>query len=235
MKQDIANHLESEYPKEGCGLIIVAKGKHRYVPCRNISDTPLHNFVIDPEDYAKAEDMGEIVTVVHSHVNQGVLMSEGDRVMCNKSNLPWLIVSVVDGKCVDSKRYEPDGYVAPLVGRAFAHGILDCYSLVQDYYARELDILLPNFEREDNWWNKGDNLYMDHFAEAGCAPIKGPICKGDIIIMQVRSPVPNHAAVYIGDGMMLHHMYGRLSTRELYAGWYQEITRVIVRHKDMQS
>lgn len=49
--------------------------------------------------------------------------------------------------------------------------------------------------------------------------------------MQVRSKngVPNHAAVYLGDGLMLHHMYGRLSSRDVYGGYWREVTRLVVR------
>lgn len=229
-------HALAEYPNESCGFIIVERGKQRYVPCQNKSDNPNMSFVIGKEDWADAEDRGEIIAIVHSHPDQAAIMSDGDLVQCAKSELPWYVISVAEGPTIhDVKRFEPAGYDAPLVGRTFSHGILDCYSLVRDYYARELGIELPDFERQDEWWHKGQDLYMQHFADAGCSKVEGELQIGDIIIMQVRAPVANHAAVYIGDGQMLHHMYNRLSTRETYAGYYQEITRVIVRHKDMQS
>ncbi|WP_043946890.1 NlpC/P60 family protein, partial [Ralstonia solanacearum] len=41
---------------------------------------------------------------------------------------------------------------------------------------------------------------------------------GDVILMQVRAPVPNHAAVYLGGVQMLHHLHGRLSSRDVYGG-----------------
>lgn len=233
----IREHAAADYPRECCGLIVVVKGKERYLPCRNIAESHNENFVLHPEDYALAEDMGEILAVVHSHPDAGNRPSEADRVQCAASGLPWYIVSVnAQGETSDIACYEPDNYEAPLVGRQFAHGVLDCYTLIRDYYQRELRIELPDFVREDNWWNKGDNLYMQHFADAGFDPIKGAIRKHDIIIMQVRAPVPNHAGVFIGDpDHMLHHMYGRLSTRDVYGGYYQEVTRIIVRHRELQA
>jgi len=51
-----------------------------------------------------------------------------------------------------------------------------------------------------------------------------------VIVMQVRAPVPNHAGVYIGDGLMLHHLYNRLSSRDVYGGYWQECTRIVLRH-----
>jgi cell wall-associated NlpC family hydrolase len=161
--------------------------------------------------------------------------------MCNASGLPWLIVGVLkdgdDLSLTEITEQVPDDYEAPLVGRSFVHGVLDCYSLIKDYYKRELGIELPHFERRDNWWNLGENLYMEKFTEAGFATFKGPIQKHDVVIMQVyNSPVPNHAGVYIGNDQILHHMYNRLSTRDVYGGGYfQEVTRVVVRYKELMQ
>ena len=54
---------------------------------------------------------------------------------------------------------------------------------------------------------------------------------GDIILMQVKADEVNHAAVYLGDGVMLHHLYNRLSDRTIYGGMWAEVTRKIVRLK----
>lgn len=233
--QDIISHARTEYPRESCGLVVVVKGKERYLPCRNTADDPTRGFVIHPEDATKAEELaGEVMMLAHSHPNQGSAMSVPDRVMCNASEMPWVIVGIdPDGKC-EVTVHEPDDYVAPLVGRPFHHGVLDCYALVRDYYQREFGITLADFERQDDWWNKGQDLYMDNLTENGWSPIKGAPRKGDMILMQVRSPVVNHAGIFIGEpDHMLHHMHGRLSTREVYGGSYQEMTRCIVRHKDL--
>ncbi len=40
----------------------------------------------------------------------------------------------------------------------------------------------------------------------------------------------NHAGVYIGDGLMIHHMYGQLSHRVPYSGYWQERTIITLRH-----
>lgn len=227
-------HAVEEYPREACGVVINVAGKERYKRCRNMAEDAGDSFIINPEDYAAAEDEGEILALCHSHPDASPLPSEADKVMCSHGTVPWHIVSVnAQGDTSDISTHHPDGYVAPLVGRQFAHGVLDCYSLVRDYYSRELGITLPDFERTEHWWNKGDDLYMQHFRDAGFEPIKGAIKPHDVVLMQIRSPVTNHAGVYIGDGLMLHHMYGRLSTREVYGGYYLETTRLIVRHKEV--
>lgn len=234
LMDSIKAHAKSQCPKEACGLIVVHRGKRRYVACRNVADDPTEHFVLPAEDYASAEELGEVVMVVHSHPGISSDPSDADRVMCEASKLPWMIVSVDEnGDYHDHKVIEPVGYAAPLVGREFAHGVLDCYTLVRDYYARELGVILPDFKRRANWWDKGQNLYMDNFEAAGFAPIQPDdvIQRGDILLMQLRSPVPNHAAVYIGDGNIMHHVQGRLSSRDLYSGYWQEVTRLIIRRK----
>jgi proteasome lid subunit RPN8/RPN11 len=234
----IRAHAVADYPREACGLVAVVKGRERYIPCRNLATTPSEHFILSPEDYAHAEEQGELVAVVHSHPDVPARPSEADRVACEASGLPWLIVAVArinDGQVVAGAMVEiaPEGYQAPLVGRPFSHGVLDCYTLVRDFYARELGIMLPDFQREDGWWDRGGDLYMQHFREAGCAPITGPMQRGDIILMAIRSRVANHAAVYLGDGLVLHHLYGRLSSRDVYGGMWKEKTMLVVRHKGM--
>jgi Predicted metal-dependent protease of the PAD1/JAB1 superfamily len=236
-EQAIREHAIAEYPREACGFIAVVKGKERYLPCRNVADNPTETFIVHHEDQMMAEDIGDIIGFAHSHPDGSPDMSEADRVMCSRDEIPWYILSVnAQGDTTDLQRYEPDGYEAPLVGRQFSHGVLDCYTLIRDYYSRELNIVLPDFERQDDWWNKDQDLYMEHFRDAGFEPITGAISKHDVILMQVRSPKVNHGAVFIGGpDHILHHMHGRLSTREVYGGWYQEITRIIIRHRELQA
>lgn len=233
----IRQHAVEMYPHEACGLIVSRNGKEHYVPCSNIADDPLSDFVLSPEDYAVAEDSGDIIALVHSHPDAGNLPSHADRVQCEASGLPWYIVSVnAQGDTSDFHRFEPEGYEAPLVGRHFAHGVLDCYTLIRDYYHRELGITLPDFPRQDDWWNKGEDLYMQHFREAGFEPITGAIRKHDVVLMQIRSPVVNHGAVFIGEpDLILQHLHGRLSTRDVYGGWFLEMTRIVIRHKELPA
>ena len=220
-------HAHETYPREACGLLIVRKGREIYIRCRNIG-VGTDQFVIHPEDYAAAESEGEIVGVVHSHPGFASEPSQADKVACEASGLPWHIVGIPSGEWT---RIEPSGYVAPLVGRQWSHGVLDCYALVCDWFHRERGITLPDFDRFDEWWKRGKNLYVENFTNAGFTDIDFKyLQEGDCFLMQVASPVPNHAAVYLGDGLILHHLQGRLSSRDVYGGYWQKITTHILRY-----
>jgi len=239
--QAIQAHAVADYPRECCGLIVAAAGGEAYVACRNVATTPSEHFRLPAEDYADAEDLGEVLAVVHSHPNASAAPSDADRVMCEASGLPWHIISVgqvtgAEPECGDLQTLQPSGYVPPLVGRQFAHGILDCYTLVRDFYARELGIQLSQYEREDDWWDKGQDLYsMDRLRAEGFDLIGDEPRRGDMVLMQIRSPVPNHAGVYLGGGQMLHHLADRLSEVITYGGMWAERTRYIVRHREADN
>jgi proteasome lid subunit RPN8/RPN11 len=245
----IYDHARASSPQECCGLIIRSGRANKYVPTANSAEKPEDDFKISAESWALAEDQGEIIAIVHSHPGQSARLSHADRVSMEGTGLPWLIVEVRGGEPVSHLIHEPSGYQAPLIGRPFRHGVLDCYSLVRDYYQREMGITLPEYDREDGWWNEGKDLYTDNFEGAGFVQV-GPadLHQGDLILMQVRSPVPNHAGIYLADGMLktepdhhpvpgsiLHHLYGRDSKRDVYGGYWTEATRLTLRHKDAKQ
>lgn len=229
LKAAILAHAQAESPRECCGVLVNAGGEHEYIACRNLADDPNQHFVIHHEDFARAEDRGEIAAIVHSHPFSGVQPSLADKVACEESGVTWVIVNP---QCEVFNIIKPTGYEAPLTGRPFVYGVLDCYTLVQDYYRRELGITLPYYVRDDayGWWKRGENLYAERFTEAGFVDVETPL-PGDVILMQVQSNVANHAAVYLGDNIILHHLLKQLSRRDVYGGYWLKHTSHILRHR----
>lgn len=238
---DAIMHAIQDYPKESCGLVVGGK----YIRCRNIATNPGDNFVMCKEDMAAAMELGEIEAVIHSHPDAPCSITEADQINCNESAVPWCIIEVRLEKYIRHRWYEPKDEQLPIIGREFRHGVTDCLTVILEYYRRELGIDLGSFEREDNWWDKGENLYLKHLPEKGFyrIPDGDPILTGDVILMQIKSPVPNHAGIYIEDGMLrsedvghpvpnclLHHMPARLSRRDVYGGYYLEKTVGVWRH-----
>jgi proteasome lid subunit RPN8/RPN11 len=236
-QQAILAHAKAEIPRECCGVIVVFKGKERYVPCRNIA-TENENFTIHPEDWAKAEDDGNVLSVVHSHCDIPPFPTQADLVACEATDkqypgLSWVIVNPLTEQFHE---FKPSGYVAPLIGREFVHGILDCYALIRDYYAQELKIELPDFERENDWWKqKGVNLYLKNFEKAGFVKVPAETLKRhDVIIMLIGDAEdPNHAAVYLENQVILQHIMNRLSCRDVYGGYWMKHTACVVRHRSL--
>lgn len=227
MQAEILQQAVDEFPRESCGLVAVVKGRRRYFPCRNIAETPDEHFVL--EGWNEVEDKGEVLAVVHSHPKTNPEPSLADRVACEKSGLPWFIVNPKTeawGYC------EPDGFELPYVGREFVHGVVDCYSLCRDWYKREWGLELRDYERRDQWWDHGENLYLDNFQKEGFYKIPvEELQRGDALLMNLVSPVPNHAAIYLGDQQVLHHVQGRLSSRDVYGGYYGKSTACALRHE----
>lgn len=251
VKRDASRHTIECYPKESCGFIVADGVKQKYIPCTNTSERNEH-FTISGEEFAAIEEEhGPVLAVVHSHVNIPAEPSEADKVGCEASCLPWHIVAVWKEPEDDHPvihgwhSMTPNGYEAPLVGRPFHHGSLDCYGLIRDFYKRELSIDLPDFRRDDNWWddpNAGE-LYLDNFHMAGFEQAQDGPLYGDVILMQYRSDRVNHGAVFIGnralktqpdlhpvDCAILHHAMPMLSERVVYGGYWRDITRMIIRH-----
>jgi proteasome lid subunit RPN8/RPN11 len=60
----------------------------RYIPCENTATDPNEEFRIAPEDYAAAEDMGEVMGIVHSHPDATSRPSPRDLAICEATELP---------------------------------------------------------------------------------------------------------------------------------------------------
>lgn len=235
----LAAAAAAAYPAEACGLIVRSSNRClRFVPCRNVATDASDRFEIHPDDWADCEDSGQIVAVWHTHPDASAHPSVHDRIGCSRSGLPWLIQAWPDGTILQIQPIQQ-----PLVGREFEFGVQDCYTLIQDYFRLELAITLPDFEREDGFWERkplaeggwapGRELYLEGFEAAGFVQAQGEPRPHDVILMQVASEVVNHGGIYLGDGVMLHHLYGQLSSRVPYAGVWHRHTRLVVRHRTL--
>jgi len=216
-------HAKEQDPKESVGLIINLKGKLRYYPCNNLAITDYQCFILDPEDYVKADNLGEIIAVVHSHPVTPPTPSQADKVSCEQSNLPWYIVNP---KTEQWSYLEPSGYKAPLMGREWVWGVTDCWSLVRDWYKEKKNIILKDYERPTTPIEFLHNPLFEKYAlETGFRELNSnEKCEnGDVLLMSILHPTLNHVALFF-DGDVIHHLTDRLSCREPYSEWLLKCT-----------
>ena len=239
-KQAIIDHAAAEYPRECCGVLI---DDGSYIACTNIAIDDAQ-FEICFYDLVKTASKGKITAIVHSHPDGSTAPSMPDKQQMNNHSLPWIITNGIDIAI-----HEPDDYRAPLLGREYHHGLLDCFTIVRDYYQRELGITLGDYERTDAWWEsaKSKPLYLDNFKNEGFVEVD-TLQRHDIILCRLgRTEHVNHALIFVGNGqfrsehttatigdsLVLHHPYNRDSIREIYGEQWQRRAAVIVRHKSL--
>lgn len=229
LKAEILQAAQAADPVEMCGLIYVEKGRQVFAQCKNMALTPDEHFVLDSSDYAHIEDKGEVIAIVHSHPTTPPFPSPADRIACNRCNVPFVIVNPKTGQWGGCT---PSEYELPYVGRQFCFGVVDCYTLVRDWYAREFSIELADFERRDRFWERGENLYVNNYKSQGFRQVYlNELQYGDLLLMQLASDLPNHAAIYLDNQQILHHVQGRLSSRDVYGGYWWKSTAMVIRHE----
>lgn len=138
----------------------------------------------------------------------------------------------------DFKNYSIDDF-RKFEGTEWKHGTSDCYNLIQRVYNEMFHITLRDYERQDKWWEHPElfDLYRKHYEEEGFHKIEinknNHLQLGDALLMDLHCGVPAHAALYIGNDYILHHLPGKLSNIEPYIGLWVNATVEIIRHKDM--
>ena len=216
-------HAQQEDPKESCGLLLNVQGKERYFPCRNLSMTDHQCFIIDPEDYIKADNTGKITAVVHSHPVTPPTPSQADKISCEQGNLPW---HIVNPKTEQWGFYQPMGYKPPLLGRPWVWGITDCWSLVIDWYKEEKGVELLDYERPSTPEEfLADPVFEKYLPSRGFRLLEPneKLIDGDVLAMSIFGKGLNHVAIYLGDDV-LHHLADRLSCKEPYSEWLFKCT-----------
>lgn len=224
-------HTLRAYPQEAVGFLL---SDGTYQEHDNVSADPETGAMVRPAELAKVMQAGTLRAYFHSHPGGPDCPSRQDMLSQIELEVPWIICSGSDtatlppfawGDMLEDTR--------ELVGRPFRHATDDCYAAIRAWGLAERGILLPDFPRDWEWWLDGESdLYRRYFGDAGFREIDiDEVLPGDVWLAQVRSPVPNHAGVYIGDGLAFHHPSsmlasdpGRLSKREPVGRWQRHIT-----------
>jgi cell wall-associated NlpC family hydrolase len=223
-----AAHAKETYPLEASGLWV--QKSDGAVAFRPYGRGGAGGFRISPGEWLEAERLGAIKGIFHSHPDAPPVPSPADAAAMDAWGLPWVIMSVPSMEVAEHVPAERKP--RPLLGRTFEYGGDDCFGLIRGYY-RRLGIALPDFARAPGWETQGLSLYLDNYERCGFTLVEDSPRAHDVLLMQVHSPVPNHGAVYLGDGMMLHHLGARLSAKAVYGDFWRKATTHILRHGDL--
>ena len=222
-QKDALIHAKNQEPKEAVGLVLNVRGKLKYYPCNNLAITDHQCFILDPEDYVKADNIGNIVGIFHSHPVNPPTPSQADKVSCEASGLPWYIVNPTSEEW---SYLEPCGYEPPLLGRQWVWGVTDCWSLVRDWYKENKNINLKDWDRPLTPEEFNDNPLFEQCAnDTNFRELETNerLVDGDVLLMSIMYPTLNHVALFF-QGDVIHHLTDRLSCREPYSEWLLKCT-----------
>lgn len=205
----IAAHAHSRPAEEICGFVL-ADGL--YLPLDNIADNPRATFEIAPEAWRE-----DVAAVVHSHPAGEPFLSGADRQSQVLTGLPWILYT--------RGRLKTFRCCPHLRGRVFEYGVSDCGALVRDAYMLA-GIDLADGVRGDMDDDAAQGRLAAHLAACGFARVSDGLQAGDVLL----TAQGGHAALYLGNGQILHHAHGQLSRREPLTGRLRERIHSVWRH-----
>lgn len=255
MKDEIRLKLEDEmrtaakeaHPEEMCGVIVNNGTELLFIKMRNAHASPEDYFKIRAQDLAAIEDVCEIVAVAHSHPKHSSRLSALDEYSSHVNNKPFVVVGH-EGTVT----WHEVARALPLIGRDYIPDVVDCFTIVRDYFARELGIDIDDFERKDLWWQDASHasLYVDNFKAQGFVEVpKSELRRNDVLLVRLGETAHvNHALIYLGDDgslkseatpdcigstLYLHHPHGRKSVRKILGHDLFSRSEYVVRHRSL--
>ena len=238
-----AEHFRSVYPQEGVGFI-TANG---FVPVENCADNPEKEFSVRETDWIKHSPVlallhshpdgtfcpssADIQYQEKTAVPWGIMVTDGEHTgdpvwFGDQVEIPSLIGRPFIHGVLDCYS---------LIRDAFRLGKDKLSSLPNDderIYDWPYDpVRLMEQPRDVDWWQAGDAeqlyLYDRDFEKGGFEELfdvnrrnLGSVLRpGDVFLYKLYSKVANHAGLYIGNGLILHHVCGYPSERAPASLW----------------
>ncbi len=196
----------------------------------NVATSPAEHVAVSEADTVRAL-ASELV--FHSHPDGIACPSAADMIAQEGFGVPFVIQPIGKAGPEDPFPFGTSLPPEPLTGRAFRHGVFDCYTVIRDWYRVVRNVELPVIPRDWEWWLRGENLYDSGWSAAGFSGVAVEAVRpGDCLLFQIKSKVPNHAALVLPGGLILHHIAGmvpvdttRLSSREPIQKWLRFAVR----------
>lgn len=116
-----------------------------------------------------------------------------------------------------------------LIGRQWEYGKFDCFTLIRDWFGLQ-GIQLPDFERPDDLQNC-ESIFLKQALAIGFKQVgynkRRP---GDVLIMNLGTATPMHAAVLLPNERILHQRQDSLSAVEPLRRYYVSSVAAVFRY-----
>jgi cell wall-associated NlpC family hydrolase len=126
-----------------------------------------------------------------------------------------------------------------LLDLPYIEGEQDCYGLARRYFQDVYDLEMRNYARPLDFAWEGIDLIQDNFQTEGFCPVDVALNNlqvGDGVLMRLAGcPKINHVGVYVGNNLILHHVYGKLSCTDNFSMNWKRRVAGIVRHPDVEE
>lgn len=237
IREAIRVHVCAEFPREACGYV---HRTHGYIPCENVAEDPTKDWRFNAETQELCAMDDDVLYIIHSHPYEisGPMVwdrNEGPSYTDMRQQIatgkPWGLAIVVNGHMQSLWFWGNDNVEVPYEGRPFVSGIFDCYALARDWMRREKGIELPVFPRGNLSWESGKELFTRDIWEKAGFEVVSPheLQTGDAFLAAIhtnrsQATYPNHCGVYVGRGLVLHHLYNRLSCTVPGNVWFRYMT-----------
>ena len=116
-----------------------------------------------------------------------------------------------------------------LIGRQWEYGKFDCFTLMRDWFKLQ-GVELPDFERPNDL-EKCDSIFLQQMPAHGFHQVDHNRRKpGDVLIMQLGTRTPMHAAILLPDERILHQRQDSLSAVEPFGRYYVPRVAAVFRY-----
>jgi len=116
-----------------------------------------------------------------------------------------------------------------LIGREWQYGKFDCFTLIRDWFGLQ-GIELPDFERPDDLQNC-ESIFLKQALAIGFKQVDYSKRRpGDVLIMNLGTATPMHAAVLLSNEQILHQRQDSLSAVEPLRRYYVSRVAAVFRY-----
>ena len=227
LKNDIKRFC-SNAKVEPCGLIVEKNDYLSAHPCRN-SANKTNFFSVNSYDYLKVSFHGKIIGCYHGHLSDNISFSFWDYVNCKKLELDWVLYNIK----YDYFNLLTHQNCPQFLFKQFDIENANCYHLVRDYYYHVLNVVLPNLNIKEGWFENWNLSKMIDLCDSNSLKIKtiNEVKEHDIIGLRIDKSYPTHFGIYIGNNYVLHHPRGGYSKIEFLEKDIQEKIGIVCRYE----